>query len=164
MMYLILITLFATCLGQCPAPCPENSHCLLANATCVCDKEYTTVTDFCQYKRKTALVGLVMTCILNPIFPVGRCYTVDCLDDLKHISLKISVVEVFTSGALCFCLAAILAGICVLICHPTPRFKHTVYYALCVYVPLTIAWYVVDIIQFVQNDIVDENGIDLVPL
>lgn len=140
--------------------CPVHSYC--KNNTCECDDTHATLTEFCQYERKKAQTCLILTCLLNYVFPVGRCYAVNCINDLKHISAKVSVIEVFTSGIICFTIVALISSPFVMLCHRNPRLKYIVYYGLSVAIPFTIAWIIVDIVQFVRNDITDENGIELV--
>jgi hypothetical protein len=80
------------------------------------------------------------------------------------MTATLSVFEVFTSGLICFLLVFIISGICIALCHPKPRIKYAVSCGFYVYIPLTIAWYAVDILQFVGNDIKDENGVGLAPI
>jgi hypothetical protein len=146
--------------------CPINSVCSQYNETtgiCSCDINYATVTDFCQYKRKSALIGLLLTIFLQWCAPVGKMYALGGITSTNQVAQSTAIGEMFTCGTLGTLL--ILTPLSILICWMDEKSsKKVIYFVSGLLTFITICWFIIDIIGFVNNTILDQNGINLVPI
>lgn len=147
--------------------CPVNSNCDRYNITtgiCVCDNEYASYNGFCDYKKKSALTGLLLTIFLQEFAPVGRMYALGGLNSVNEKSESIMYGEFFTCGLLGI---IVTGGICtililILTCCQGGEIVGVIFGAISIIISiLTFVWYIIDIVGFSYNTIKDQNGIPL---
>lgn len=146
--------------------CPINSDCSWYNKTtgiCSCNIEYATVTDFCQYKRKSALIGLLLTIFLEFIAPVGKMYALSGITSVNNVAQSTIIGEMFTCGALGQFLILIPLSFLTCCIEGDVRKSIIILFTGILFI-ITFCWYIIDIIGFANNTILDQNGISLIPI
>lgn len=147
--------------------CPPHSSCGQYNRTtgiCECDDAYATLTTFCQYKRKSALVGLLLTIFLQELAPLGRMYALSGITSTDQEAECTAVGELFTCGLLGTLLIVVPTAL--LLCWFTSSDDlNAITKLLSILVLIiTFIWWITDVVGFANNTIKDENGVALMPV
>lgn len=156
--------------------CPDHSSCIQYNKTtgiCSCDDNYASLNGFCDYKRKSSLVGLLLSIFLDEAAPIGRMYSLNGVKSTDNYSQKVAVAELFTCGLLgflivwtCFTILFLLLNICG-ICKGDNREEiEKLYWFFCKIIAniisiTTFIWWIFDIVQFASGTVKDQNGVPL---
>lgn len=161
--------------------CPQNSDCEYYNQTigyCACDKDYYSLDGFCDHKRKSALVGLLLTIFLQEIAPIGRMYALGGLKTNDGTE-GVIIFELFTCGLLglvistCCFMVLLFLTYCIGSCLGLSDKLRDDFMGivtvigvvfLSIIVFLTIMWWIIDVIGFANNIYPDENGHTLIPI
>lgn len=157
------------CTTAVPGACPGNSFCTFYNTStgyCVCDSGWTTVSTggFCEYKRKSALTGLLLTIFLEALGPVGRLYADGGIHNLDCKSSQVTLAALFTDGFIGAFIAILVIGLLMSPCSSTEDTKFVGKIVGGLYTTLTVGWWIAGIVQFAQNTITDQNCVALQPI
>lgn len=156
--------------------CPDHSSCVQYNKTtgiCSCDDNYASLNGFCNYERKSSLVGLLLSIFLDEIAPIGRMYSLNGVKSTDDYSQKVAVAELFTCGTLgffilwiCFTILFLLLKICGVCKDDNREEAEKLYVGVSqiiggIITITTFIWWIFDIVQFSSGTVKDQNGIPL---
>lgn len=141
--------------------CVGNTYCHIPygeiNGTCICDNSYATLSHgtYCGYKRKSSLVGLLLTIFLDAFAPAGRLYASAGLSNVDSTAEIITLCQLLTSGVVGTCVFFALFSLSVA--------TESIHAATSTFIALTtFIWWVVNIVLFAEEKVYDENGVRLV--